>query len=371
MKNVKRYASKATALLLMLVFILQSTSILLANDSISNTDNPFADPAIWVPIVLEMQEQMLREADDFWANSELSRYGVDLPRELQVNYCDNDLIFGMRTAEFASLAPEIQLEIEFMELLAAIIFDYYMQNGYWLDKNSFSASLSAENTASLANVAPFMTANDASLLFQEKGFQVSALAVAAQAAWIAVKVGLMAAIPVIQVVALAVGATILVGGLIAAIHSAFTNRSAIAGNMGNMLGSMWSRQLAENTIVQARDLAISRNSGFIHFIALRLFDRVGGGIIVGPPLNVGQAVARHKTGFGLGRDTFSASFHLAMSLAQTIHHSWTISGIPSLEIFTRQHFPHNRNMPLNLPHLHVYRIRPGHSDAHLSGHIFY
>jgi len=135
---------------------------------------------------------------------------------------------------------------------------------------------------------------------------------------------------------------------------------------------MWSRQLAENTITQARDLAIARNSGFLHFMAQRLFGRVGGGIIVGPPLNVGQAVVRHKTGVGTGRDTFSVSFHLAMSLAQNITYSWIASGVPMLEIRVRQHFPHNiGNMPLNLPHLHVYRERPGQATIHLSGHMFY
>lgn len=353
------YKLKKTILSLLLIIVFSTQNLLVVHAGVrTNTDinTLFSDPSIWVPEVLEIQEQMLLEADIFWADSEIDRhseidrYNVFVPFDTFSNFNDDDLIFGLSLEVFEELPTEIQQEIVGLEILASQIFAYYEEHGYFPSEDEFFTSPTQR--------AMPITGQEASLIFGSLGFTVSAFSVSSMAAWIGSTIGIASAIPIVQVVALAIGATILVGGIVLAIHVAYSNRHLIADNIGFMVGSGWSVAVAQNAITQTRDLTIARTSGHQHFLAQRTW-RPGGGIIIGPPVSLAAASSRIVS----HGDTFSINQSLAAAVANG---AITIRGPGHAMRLDPAH--QTISMPLNLPHFNIFNTSTG---ANAGGHAFF
>lgn len=351
----KSILSKAVMFLLVAIFLTQPTLLFASHNHEQSINDMISDPSIWVNEVLAIQEQMLREAEEFHARNSVHESDSITPFNFNLHgsssFYEPELIHGLRAWEFESLAIEVQEELANLDYLAELIVLFYKSYGFIPDAEEFFASYGSRSS---------ITANDASRIFAELGFLVQSFAVSASAAWIGIRIGLVAAIPVAQVVALVTGVTIISGGLLLAIIGAYANAHAIAHELRTMVGSdAWRTEVAVNNIAQTQAFDRARNSGHTHFIASRT-NTPGGGVLIGHQIDVFSATARLTFPEPFVRDVFSVSMEAAGGIARAAvevlghGHSWVL------------HPGHNLvNQPLNRPHFNVFRISPrvefGHS----------
>lgn len=352
-----RLLKKFMATLLVVVLFSQSTLFALT-PNIGYTDehtvvNAIIDPSIWVAEILEIQAEMLES----WGYWEATREPLNeaIVSAMSVNVLDEvDVIHGMSSEAFENLPTGIQHEIVHIDMLAAMIFNFYEQYGFFPDEDEFSDYLSRRRNS--------MTIDDTVLMFLLKGFQTTAFAVANAIAQIGAGIGLAFPIPAIQAVALVAGTTIVAGGGILLAMAATVFFSAqIAQTLHWMLANNpgWNPAIAQANIWQTDMVDQARRSGHEHFRARRALVP-SGGIVIGHPFNNIAEAAGHLA-MGQGHDTFSSSFALAGAVATA-----STGFQPYLD-----RNPHNStNQPLNLPHFHPLRGTNSSRDR-ISSHAWF
>lgn len=343
---------KVVAIILSITFLTQST--LLSYGNVTSDSDMFSDPTMWVPHVLAIHAE-LDQMKDFTGS--LPQAFHDIPTEMQepVFFEDVAVISGMLADEFLALPDELQREIVELDILAAMLFDFYSTYGFFPEEDEFMSALAD----SPQGRAMTITAAQSVTTFSNMGFTVTSFAVSQMAAWIATTIGLVAALPVVQIVAIAAGSTIIVGGgILLATTVANRERGLISSQMGGMLGTAWSRTIGENAIRQTAELAEAKRNGSNHFMATR-FGGAGGGIAIGAPLvSEASAIAWLLT----RGDTFSRTQQLAFNMTLAAARTVAPDAVPQMDL------AHNTvNQPLNRAHYHV-QLRNG---SRTGGHAFF
>ena len=314
---------------------------------ISSIDIDWASgPENWVPYVLAIQESTFAAFEESLviARSDIVESEARNFTPVCTEIIESQIIYGMPIDVFNAMTLSKQAEIRNLEVLAASIFDFYTAYGFFPTQDEFvsyhSLGVSASSSRSDFPIIPMSTCEltQAVSIFQQMGIWVSNFAVSLAAARIGTIAAIGAAIPIIQVVALVVGTTIVVGGIMLGLAAAYANMMAISWELHWMMAhtSAWDRAVAENTIRQTRAIQNARLSGFQHFAAQRHWGP-GGGVLILWPITRELAI----TAMSGGADTFSTSRPLAHSLAMV------------LSTQVRLDWGHRLyKYPLNLPHYH-------------------
>jgi hypothetical protein len=332
----KRLLGKFTAFVLIVAVFATSTIPAFAQGQ-GGLDDFTIDPNCWMMSALIQQEEVLRSIEAFWADFDAPE--IVLPLAFGVEYECHDLVFGMTQSQFNELPPEIQQEIAGLEMLATLIFDYYQKHGYFPTEEEFMASLSPRARMDI-------TMNDGVNIFRQLGQTVSSFSLASVAAYIGAVVGKFTAIPIMQVVALATGVTLIAAGLVLVIAVAYTNVIRISNAMAGMLSSTWSPAHTRNAILLTQAMVHAKNSGFRIFQAIP-FNGPGGGVLIGSPFHTPEAAAQWHS---WGQDTFSITATDAFAVVMASR----AFGPAHFTTFIHGSEIHTSNLRvLNQPHFHI------------------
>jgi len=355
----RRLILKITAILLVVIFSTQSSVTML---SARTEDNGFiiaselnisldafnawtmdtpdlgSCPEIWVAQVLAMQEHSLAVFEEILLHADVVYNHHDIGDRSR--FGDNyqiDLMYSIFADSINVIPYEQQQEIASIEWMAEEIFQFYQRYGFFPDEEEFMASVLLGARAAIP-----IDPSTAVTIFQQLGFFVTQFAVSTAAARIGSIIGLGAAIPVVQVVALVTGAAIISGGIVIVMAIAAANAHAISWEINRMLNSnMWDPEIANRAVVQAQMIVAATQSGFRHFAATR-FNGPGGGIVINFPIDHHTAVWAISQPQPAFLDIFSPWIWDAFNVVANAFPGTT----PILDR------PHNPFMPLNFPHWH-------------------
>jgi uncharacterized membrane protein (Fun14 family) len=352
----KNLLKTLTAFLLIAVFFIQSSSQIFATFNDYNRANDLlVDPSIWVAEVLAIQEEMLREVEEQQANFDILHSNFSAPL---VDFEKPELVFGMTIEAFEALGYEEQREIIGLDQLTERIMDYYQRYGYLPTMEQFVAH------PARARELTFISPEESVGVFRAMGFNVPAFEVSRAAAGIGGLVGVF--VPVIQVIALVVGATIVaVAGLALVGEILNIRRFEISNILATMVNSSaWDRRVAENAASQTAAFANARNSGWRHFAA-RAINTPGGGILISPVgITNEQAIGLLST-TTLNSHTFSITRGDAGVVARA-----AASRAGGIALHHNAHTGGGR-YPLNRPHYNVVHPRNAIFPDGFNAHAWY
>jgi hypothetical protein len=198
----------------------------------------------------------------------------------------------------------------------------------------------SEDTATVARLS-FVS------LFSSIGLNFTTTSLASRVATLGIIAAIDGPLPIGDFFALAVGVV-----MVTTYALDYINKStAISTNISVNEGTSYATS-ATSSIVMLSQIQNAESSGQSYFSAY-LWNGAGGGIRLGSPISLPQAVARGI----LFQDTWARAQPLAYQVAAAV-----APGIPV------HHTPHNlENQPLNQPHWHASTV----SGSTISGHHFY